>query len=132
MIKAIRRWLANLIAPTDKRIGSWRCCYCGSDHVQCQMWVDANTGEVLDATERYSWCNQCDDEGRDGEQKYLEFVLNDGNVQTWDHKQQRWSYHKFVPEIPGWSRAHGRRQPGHSVLGVRRKTSLRTHNKGQD
>lgn len=54
---------ANKQPPAEKIT----CPRCGSDRVQLQMWVDANTKEVFDDTERYAWCNQCEDDGNDGE-----------------------------------------------------------------
>ncbi len=50
------------------------CQECKSLRVQTQSWVRANTNEVLDDTGGYCWCDACEDDGGDGEQKYLEEV----------------------------------------------------------
>jgi hypothetical protein len=39
----------------------WACPDCHSSNVQAQMWVRANTHEVLDDTERYYWCDECEE-----------------------------------------------------------------------
>lgn len=49
----------------------WACTTCASCRVQSQMWVTANTSHVLDDTGRYHWCDACEEDGDDGEQKYL-------------------------------------------------------------
>ncbi len=50
------------------------CPECYSDDVLCQMWVNPNTREILDDTDRYRWCNACEERTGDGELKYLELV----------------------------------------------------------
>jgi hypothetical protein len=47
--------------PTDMVLA---CPDCKSMNVQSQYWVRENTREVLDPTERYSWCDDCDCELR--------------------------------------------------------------------
>lgn len=49
----------------------WVCPDCGSDQVQDQMWVLLNTDEILNSCDSYRWCSNCDNEGDDGEKKYL-------------------------------------------------------------
>jgi hypothetical protein len=50
------------------------CPECGSDDVQCQMWVNPNTRKILEDTDRYRWCIACEERTGDGELKYLELV----------------------------------------------------------
>lgn len=49
----------------------WTCPTCASCRVQSQMWVRENTNKILDDTGRYHWCDACEEDGNDGEQKYL-------------------------------------------------------------
>jgi hypothetical protein len=44
------------------------CCpACGSTTIQMQLWVIANTGEVMDDTGHYSWCDDCEETKENGE-----------------------------------------------------------------
>ena len=51
---------ANATADPNRLV--WCCPECRSSRVQSQMWVRTNTGEVLDDTERYGWCDACESE----------------------------------------------------------------------
>lgn len=51
------------------------CCpVCKSQRVQFQTWVHVNIGVLSDDTERYCWCNACEEEGNDGEIDYGDCV----------------------------------------------------------
>ena len=50
------------------------CPECKSSNVQSQYWVHENTREVLDPTERYSWCNNCEEAGNPGEIRFVDLV----------------------------------------------------------
>lgn len=58
--------------PGDENV--FCCPECKSSRVLAQMWVDANTEEVLDDTGRYYWCNNCEANSEDGELKSLDVV----------------------------------------------------------
>lgn len=60
-----RAVLAKMPKPPKDPV-VWACPDCKSSVVQAQMWVMANTHEVLDDTERYYWCNNCESEDEDG------------------------------------------------------------------
>lgn len=49
----------------------WVCPKCGSDQVHAQMWVDANTDEILGEAGSYYWCASCEESDGDGELKHL-------------------------------------------------------------
>lgn len=49
----------------------WACPVCKSHRVQAQMWVRVNTEEVIDDTERYYWCDACEEDRGDGETDHL-------------------------------------------------------------
>jgi hypothetical protein len=53
----------------------YACPNCKSHRVQSQMWVSTNTGEVLSDTDRYAWCQACEDDGRDGEIRSQDLLL---------------------------------------------------------
>jgi hypothetical protein len=49
------------------------CCpVCRSHRLQFQVWVRINSREMLDDTERYCWCDACDEDGNSGEIEYGE------------------------------------------------------------
>ena len=53
----------------------YACPVCKSHRLQSQMWVRTNTGEVLDDTERYAWCDACEADGHDAEIRPQDLLL---------------------------------------------------------
>lgn len=53
------------------------CPECKSVRVEMQVWANPNTGAIGVDTERYSWCNHCDESGDAGEIGYTEMLYID-------------------------------------------------------
>jgi hypothetical protein len=54
---------SDLVDPDEKVLV---CSDCKSTDIQRQMWVHQTSGEVVDDTGRYAWCNACERDGFDG------------------------------------------------------------------
>ena len=61
------------------------CPTCKSVRVLDQAWVDPNTDEVSDTCDRYRWFNACEEDGNDGEHKYLE-QMKRSETREWQEK----------------------------------------------
>jgi hypothetical protein len=61
-------------APTEEDAPRvfWCCPDCQSVRVEAQMWVDPNTFDISNDTDRYRWCNACEEAGENGEKKTLD------------------------------------------------------------
>jgi hypothetical protein len=61
-----------MTGPLALDLKLWCCPDCGSPKVQVQVWIDANTDDVVSSCESYHWCNYCEDQIGGGETKGLE------------------------------------------------------------